>query len=207
MANLAQIRTIFSCRNTSWADRIAAVNKFILPGICWGIDTVTHNANSLKDLDCVQISMYSKITIVKKTPNEETWSWIIRCKRQAKTFRDSLNIPAWSEFILGRHCEILGKIARLPSDRLSRRLLMWKNLNWWRTLQTTIPASGSHPLRHPHKSNRFTICKSEGVVRQVGSFAASELDRQDLEYNWSDLARKPKLWSRMVSGWLSSRKQ
>lgn len=130
--------------------------------------------------------------------------WHIACRRHASQLLHKCSMQKWGDRQLSDHLHFLGHVSRLPECRLARRVLRWRNIDWWRDVQVRTRQGSAE--RHRRRGVRpcITERQAEAEVKRGHSVGLQGPDGQAIEaQSWWDAAKYRNLWKAVVRGFVA----
>ena len=184
--------TQLTCRAVPKRSRTGRLYSTVGSTILWGAGGWTLSRALLSRLETVELSLLRRVFAVPRCDE----GFVGYMKKSARVVRESLSAwgyPGLAVLVLSRLHGWAGHLARLPKDLPISRVLRWRNLEWWRSVQDTMERADpgnvskwrhNRPGRFPRweeplerfDTNWFHLAQDRDTWRSLrGAFIASEL--------------------------------
>ena len=124
--------------------------------------------------------MLRRICNIRRSANEPWHEWIQRATRRSLERARAANVRDWVQLHARRKWQWAGHVARMCSTAWARRVTMWRDADWTRTIQI----DALH-IRRPAKRRWM---KWEDALRRF-------MTSQGVGHDWTSLASDRTVWS------------
>ena len=180
----------FTCRAVPKRPRTGRLYSTVGSTILWGAGGWTLSRALLSRLETVELSLLRRVFAVPRRAE----GFVGYMKKSARVIRANLSAwgyPGLAVLVLSRLHGWARHLARLPRDLPISRVLRWRNLEWWRSVQQSMErADPGNVFKWRHN--------------RPGCFPRWEESLERFDSNWLHLAQDRDAWRSLRGAFIAS---
>jgi len=189
-------KELLMCKFVEPLVRVRLLEIVVKPCILWGLECGYLTEDNIEALKRTQISMCCIILNHRRQPGESRVEMFRRRRRLAGNFLRANGIFFWSDCCRHKLVSWAGHVWRHSVYRpgsFALLVLQWRDVQWWRQRQQTLPRGHSHENRHPV---RFRARRFEDRVVKFFQDCRAKFPESCVGCScWQDLASCKQSWA------------